>query len=201
MFPSMRNWRNYSALEKATYIAALFGVISLPLSAYFWYQNRSDADDSYRETQQLFIETNRPIVELDKIQIEFLQSESDGVVRFFLKNSGNFKAKNVCIAIAEPFGRDGAPMPPPNNFVQTMGNTCGDKNNLPRVALRKHGETSIPLIELSEIQRRIGFIPNTASIQRGQPYQNLFLFFVSYEDDSGEKYKDMFPFEFYGSKL
>ena len=195
MIPTKDNWKNYSPLEKAAYIAALCAVITLPLSILFWYKSNSDTEDTTQQRHQEFLEANRPIIELEKIEIVRALRKADGHLRFYFKNTGNIEARDICFGIYEPFDRDGKPIFSNN----TLAETCTGENSFPRFRLRKDGEISIPfpLLNLPEIQRRIGFIPNSASIQKGQPYQNLFLFNVFYKDTAGTEFRDMFPFEFY----
>lgn len=204
IFCRHHKWQPISFVFSLVAILAVFGGFYQdtwkPILSY-WLgsekgKNESDTrggEGGRQDEEKVLAEANRPILELESIELEYGLRRIEGHARFFLKNTGNTSARAICISISQTFDTNGEPIFAGSELMST----CDPKYATPLLNIRKNGELSLPLIELREIARRIGFIPSSAKVHRNQPKQNIFLFIVTYKDYTGAEYKDLFQFEFF----
>lgn len=95
MLPTAREWRRWSALDRATYLAQLLAPISLIIGSTFSYLSWREAHAAQEVQQRLFVAENGPNLAINTVSL--VPSDAGKVVALTLKNLGGSDSRGLCI--------------------------------------------------------------------------------------------------------
>jgi len=152
MLPKAKEWRRWSALDKATYLAQLLAPISLIIGSIFSYLSWREAHAAQEVQQRLFIAENGPNIEIDTINL----TPSDGgkVVALTMKNVGGSNSHGLCFQFYA-------------DYVKPIDSSpCDDKDPFSNILIRP-GSTTTYLMPVWVLRRggALDFDPTTVNVQ------------------------------------
>lgn len=94
MLPRVKEWRRWSTLDKATYLAQLLAPISLIIGSTFSFLSWREAHAAQEMQQRLFLAENGPNLALDRINL--VPSGQGRAVALTFKNVGGSESRGLC---------------------------------------------------------------------------------------------------------
>ncbi|RRN64698.1 hypothetical protein [Caulobacter sp. 602-1] len=148
MWPKLEEWRRWSALDRASYVAQLLAPVALVVSSAFSFLGWQEARRALEIQQQMFASQNGPLLEL--VGAEF-RSDVRGNLVMQVKNIGASDALSVCSSLVH-WGHEWA------------DNSCGP-NFTPTGAISIKRGRSLGLVEeVGILESAIGFKPVSARL-------------------------------------
>ncbi len=150
MFPNRPEWKSWSSLDKATYIAQLAAALSLLPTVMFAWLGWREARIARSEQTQFFIAEKAPELEITSIRILDIATGSNGILTVFVHNVGGSPVWGLVISLTKigetkPMAID--------SFWQ-------------RVAVPRGKELSIPFVRVDELRGHFGWQPESARVFR-----------------------------------
>lgn len=148
MWPRLEEWRRWSALDKASYVAQLLAPVALVVSSVFSFLSWQEARQALEIQQRMFATQNGPLLEL--VGAELRPDVGNNLI-FQVKNVGASDALSVCSALVH-WGHE------------WRQDNCGPNFSPKGDVSIKRGQ-SIGLVEyIDNIQTVIGFRPTSARL-------------------------------------
>jgi hypothetical protein len=104
MLPNWKDWKTWSAIERATYVAQVLAPFSLLITVIFAYLSWSEARRSAKLQSEMFAAQNSPVIDLEKARVgKYGYPETVPSVLLTFKNTGSSTASNICLEIKDEF--------------------------------------------------------------------------------------------------
>jgi hypothetical protein len=188
LFPNKKEWANWTALEKATFVSLIIAPLSLLVSGLFSYLTWKEAKSSAEIQLRLFVAQNAPRIEISGTRVYEIDNGTtpSGIWAVELTNSGKSEAYSICMSMLI--------VPETSSF----DNTC-DRDNSPLqlLQLKPSEQFELDLWTTFLLSEKIGFIANKATFYSGEDqivnYDEKdiqLILFVSYQDVIGNIYTE-----------
>jgi hypothetical protein len=152
MLPNKLEWKSWSAIEKASYVAQLLAPFSLLVTVIFSYLAWTESRHSFELQKTIFQAQNAPEISVKTIRM--VQPGKAAVMLIPIKNVGNSVAKNICVSLYKigdktPFNR-----------------SCDSDRPFVGMSLQNGQDFELPLESAIHLEKEIGFTPSDIHIYK-----------------------------------
>lgn len=144
MIPKRTEWKSWSALEKATYVAQLAAALALLPTVVFAYLGWREARLARDDQTQFFLAEKAPHLEVSEISI------ATGLLTIEFNNTGESLAKDIQLKLLIIDSQTGSVKPVP--LIDIFEKTP--------FSVPKNHKLALPVQSNIELEKILGFIPS-----------------------------------------
>ena len=105
MLPDKWDWKRFTSIEKATYLAHVLAPVSLLVTTVFSFLAWQEARHAQELARQLFFSQNAPNVSVTRLELVAADAANPPTLSTVLTNVGGSDATNICFKFVEaPLG-------------------------------------------------------------------------------------------------